>query len=99
MEMEFHRWGVEEFITTGSLREPPACMQPPARFLRLMNNQKLLMRHVITQLAQCPGKVGLLPANTPGAAKGVSGLFCSSEWGPSIGEEGRLMCKLLIRLL
>lgn len=31
--MEFHRWGVEEFITTGSLMEPPACMQPPARFL------------------------------------------------------------------
>lgn len=31
--MEFHRWGVEEFIATGSLMEPPACMQPPARFL------------------------------------------------------------------
>ena len=29
--MEFHRWGVEEFITTGSLMEPPACMQPAAR--------------------------------------------------------------------
>lgn len=24
----------------------------------------------------------LLSVNTPGAAKGVSGLFCSSEWGP-----------------
>lgn len=33
MEMEFHRWGGEEFIRTGSLTEPPACVQPPARFL------------------------------------------------------------------
>lgn len=34
MEMELYRWGVEEFITTGSLMEPPACAQPPATFLR-----------------------------------------------------------------
>lgn len=33
MEMEFHRWGVEEFILTGSLMEPLSRTQPPARFL------------------------------------------------------------------
>lgn len=30
--MDFRRWGVEEFVTTGNLMEPPACVQPPAKF-------------------------------------------------------------------
>lgn len=70
MEMDFHRWGVEEFVTTGSLMEPPGACSPQPSFWVLMNNQKLLMWCVIVLLAQCPGKVGLFSVHTPGAVKG-----------------------------
>ena len=59
---------------------------PQPGFWVLMNNQKLRTRHAITLLAQCPGKIGLLSANTPGATKRVSGLFCSSERPVNWGE-------------
>lgn len=46
-----------------------------------------------------PWENWLLSVHTPGAAEGVSGLFCSPEWGPKIGEEGRRTWKLFISLL
>lgn len=89
--MDFHRWGVGEFVTTGSLMEPPGACSPQPSFWVLMNNQKLLMWCAIILLAQCPGKVGLFSVHTPGAVKGGVRTALWLGIGSYTGEEGRLM--------
>lgn len=97
--MEFHRWGVEKFITTGSLMEPPAYTQPQPGFWVLMNNQKLLTRHEITLLAQCPGKIGCSPCTLQELQRGCQDYFAALNGALKLGRKGRMMWKLFISLL
>lgn len=78
MEMDFHRWGAEEFITTGSLMEtrslpPPHCVQ----FLAVSDEQPEASNVACDYSAgPVPWKIGSQQTRyTPRVARGCQGLF------------------------
>lgn len=62
-------------------------MQPPARFLNPEEQPEASDAECDYTVGPRLWKIGLLSANTPRATKGVSGLFCSSEWAHKLGRK------------